>query len=203
MHSLKQLQPEFSKKKFASDVTSNRHLMAHLGDLKITSTSTERQKRSQNLAPVLVIISGNSLVFSRKIITSTGFYRCCAPGASAPVVVKNQSPIPPQMKNLCVFGIRQEILPLDGRLERNAQPLSGPPKKKPFPEGSARHRNASRQDLTPAGSRAPLPNLSLKCLQNCALLRKRPVLLKADCVLTKDRKRPYCRHFCGKMHRVL
>ena len=58
------------------------------GDLKITSTSTERRKRRQNLAPVLVIISGNSLVFSRKIITSTGFYRCCAPSASAPVVVK-------------------------------------------------------------------------------------------------------------------
>ena len=55
--------------------------------------STERQKRSQILAPALVIVSGNSLVFSRKIITSTGFYRYCAPGASAPVVVKNQSPI--------------------------------------------------------------------------------------------------------------
>ena len=52
---------------------------AGFGDLKITSTSTERQKRSQNLAPVLVIISGHSLVFSRKIITSLGFYRCCAP----------------------------------------------------------------------------------------------------------------------------
>ena len=50
-------------------------------------------KRSQNLAPVLVTNSGNSLEFSRKIIASTGFYRCCAPGASAPVVVKNQSPI--------------------------------------------------------------------------------------------------------------
>ena len=35
---------------------------------KTTSTSTERQKRSQNLAPVLVIISGNSLVFSRKLL---------------------------------------------------------------------------------------------------------------------------------------
>ena len=46
------------------------------GDLKITSTSTERQKRSQNLAPVLVIISGKSLVFPRKIITSTDFYGC-------------------------------------------------------------------------------------------------------------------------------
>ena len=64
-----------------------------LGDIKITSTSTERQKRSQNLAPVLIMIYGNSLVFSRKIITSTGLYRCCAPGASAPVVVKNQTPI--------------------------------------------------------------------------------------------------------------
>ena len=63
-----------------------------VGDLKITSTSAERQKRSQSLAPVLVIISGNSLVFSRKIITSTNFYRYCAPAASAPVVVKNQSP---------------------------------------------------------------------------------------------------------------
>ena len=36
----------------------------------MTSTSTERQKRSQNLAPVLLIISGNSLVFYRKITTS-------------------------------------------------------------------------------------------------------------------------------------
>ena len=32
---------------------------ARIGELKITSTSTERQKRSQNLAPVLAIISGN------------------------------------------------------------------------------------------------------------------------------------------------
>ena len=34
----------------------------------MTSTSTEKQKRSQNLLPVLVIISGNSLVFSRKLL---------------------------------------------------------------------------------------------------------------------------------------
>ena len=66
---------------------------AHMIGDKNTSTSTERQKRSQNLAPVLGILSGISLVFSRKMITSTGFYRCCAPGALAPVVVKNQSPI--------------------------------------------------------------------------------------------------------------
>ena len=39
-----------------------------------------------------MVISGNSLVFSRKIVTSAGFYRCCALGAPAPVVVKNQSP---------------------------------------------------------------------------------------------------------------
>ena len=37
-------------------------------DLEITCTSTERQKRSQNLAPVLVIISGNSLVFLGKCL---------------------------------------------------------------------------------------------------------------------------------------
>ena len=46
---------------------------------KSESTGTERQKRSRKLAPVQVIISVNSLVFRRKIITSTGFYRCCAP----------------------------------------------------------------------------------------------------------------------------
>ena len=50
-----------------------------IGDLEITSTGTERQKRSQNLAPVLVITSGNFLVFSRKSITSTGFYRVLRP----------------------------------------------------------------------------------------------------------------------------
>ena len=36
--------------------------LSYIGDFKITSTSTERQKRSQNLAPALVIIFGNSLV---------------------------------------------------------------------------------------------------------------------------------------------
>ena len=64
-----------------------------LGDWKLpVTTSAERQKRSLNLAPVLVIISGTSLAFSRKIITSTGFYRFCAAGVAAPVLVKNQSP---------------------------------------------------------------------------------------------------------------
>ena len=74
-------------------VQNCRSRFSPIGDLKITSTSTERQKRSQNLAPVLVTISGNSLAFSRKLITSTGFYRCCAPGASAPVVVKISHPL--------------------------------------------------------------------------------------------------------------
>ena len=44
------------------------------------------------------------------------------------------------------------------------------------------------------GGKAPTPRIS-------ALLRKRPVLLRANFVLTKERKRPYYRHFCGKMHR--
>ena len=44
------------------------------------------------------------------------------------------------------------------------------------------------------GEKTPTPKIS-------ALLRKRPVLLRANVVLTKDRKRPYYGHFCGKMHR--
>ena len=42
--------------------------------------------------------------------------------------------------------------------------------------------------------KTPTPRIS-------ALLGKRPVLLRANFVLTKDRKRPYYGHFCGKMHR--
>ena len=44
------------------------------------------------------------------------------------------------------------------------------------------------------GGKTPTPKIS-------ALLRKRPVLLRADFVLTKDRKRPYYGYFCGKIHR--
>ena len=44
------------------------------------------------------------------------------------------------------------------------------------------------------GGKTPTPKIS-------ALLRKRPVLLRANFVLTKDRKRPYYGHFRGKMHR--
>ena len=41
------------------------------------------------------------------------------------------------------------------------------------------------------GEKTPTPKIS-------ALLRKRPVLLRANFVLTKDRKQPYYGHFCGK-----
>ena len=44
------------------------------------------------------------------------------------------------------------------------------------------------------GEKTPTPKIP-------ALLRKRPVLQRANFVLTKDRKRPYYGHFCGKMHR--
>ena len=43
------------------------------------------------------------------------------------------------------------------------------------------------------GEKTPNPKIS-------ALLRKRPVLVRANFVLTKDRKRPYYGHFCGKLH---
>ena len=48
--------------------------------------------------------------------------------------------------------------------------------------------------VLPLEQKDPHPKIS-------ALQRKRPVLLRANFVLTKDRKRPYYRHFCGKMHR--
>ena len=47
--------------------------------LKNYQYGTEGQKRHPTLESVLVIVSGNSLVFSRKSITSTGFCWCCAP----------------------------------------------------------------------------------------------------------------------------
>ena len=42
-----------------------------------TEYSTEGQTLHQNLAPVLVMILWSSLVFSRKMISSTNCYRCC------------------------------------------------------------------------------------------------------------------------------
>ena len=52
----------------------------------------------------------------------------------------------------------------------------------------------SRPPSIGRGEKAPTPKIS-------GLLRKRPVLLRANFVLTKDRKRPYYGHFCGKIHR--
>ena len=54
-------------------------LVAMFGDETITSTSNERQKRSQYLAPVLVIISENSLVFSRRILPALVFTSAAPP----------------------------------------------------------------------------------------------------------------------------
>ena len=44
------------------------------------------------------------------------------------------------------------------------------------------------------GKKTPTPKIS-------ALLRKQPVLLRANFVLTKDRKWAYYGHFCGKIYR--
>ena len=43
------------------------------------------------------------------------------------------------------------------------------------------------------GEKTPYP-------KNSALLRRRPVSLRANFVFAKDRKRPYYGHFCGKIH---
>ena len=61
----------------------------------------------------------------------------------------------------------------------------------------SRHSLSSNSSAGPKlkrGEKTPTPKIS-------ALLRKRPVLLRANFVLTKDRKRPYYGHFCGKIHR--
>ena len=47
--------------------------------LKNYQCSTEGEKFHRYLAPVLVRISGNSLVLSRKVIASTGFTRTAPP----------------------------------------------------------------------------------------------------------------------------
>ena len=52
-----------------------------------------------------------------------------------------------------------------------------------------------RSGLFEKGEKTPTP-------KNSALLRKRPVLLRAKFVLTKDQKRSYYGHFCVKMRRV-
>ena len=55
------------------------------------------------------------------------------------------------------------------------------------------HYESERQ-IFERDEKTPTPKIS-------ALLRKRPVLLRANFVLTEDRKRPYYGYFCGKIHR--
>ena len=140
-----------------------------IGDLKITGTSTERQKRSEDLAPALVMISGNSLVFSRKTITSTGFYRCCAPGASAPVVVKNLSPNSAfihQSSPIVAPKIQEELSGiqwvLKGRSKRNAVGIPG---------GFGGDAGFFFRKRLGSGSLSPFPLLGGRfgchCQQNC------------------------------------
>ena len=59
--------------------------------------------------------------------------------------------------------------------------------------GESRLKSAKNRPKFERGEKTPTPKIS-------ALLRKRPVLLKAHVVLTKDQKRPYSGHFCGKTH---
>ena len=58
----------------------------------------------------------------------------------------------------------------------------------------ASYKQKTRKRRFGRGEKTPTPKIA-------ALLRKRPVLLRANFVLTKDRKRPYYRYFCGKVHR--
>ena len=62
----------------AGSLAAQRQLPASVGAGKNDQYSTEGQKCHQNLAPVLIIISGNSMVSSWKIIASIGFFywRC-------------------------------------------------------------------------------------------------------------------------------
>ena len=78
----------------------NQEIGLWVGALKITSTVLKGRSFTKILAPVLVTILWTSLVFSRKIIASTGLYRCCTPDASAPVVAINESPIGVRKKRL-------------------------------------------------------------------------------------------------------
>ena len=88
-----ELRTIFSGNHSRNDLLSGTQKPPFVGAWKITSTSTEGQKLHEILAPVLVIIPENLSGISKEMITSTGFYRYCAPDASAPVVVINKSPI--------------------------------------------------------------------------------------------------------------
>ena len=72
-------------------------------------------------------------------------------------------------------------------------PHKGMPLLQPIPRPTSRVAQAYAPSIE-RGEKTPTPKIS-------ALLRKRPVLLRTNFVLTKDRKRPYYGHFCGKIHR--
>ena len=65
--------------------------------------STDLQKFHGNLAPVLVVILWNSLVFSRKIITSTDFAGT-APRRASTSSGKNKSPKWLSSQNVLFLG---------------------------------------------------------------------------------------------------
>ena len=75
------------------------------------------------------------------------------------------------------------------------EPCSPPTKQeKQEREAEVRHENTPPTKMMRRGEKAPTTTLSV-------LLRKRPVLLRADFVLTKDPKWPYEGQFCGKVDR--
>ena len=109
------------------DIPFSQGFLWFVGDkkrsLKNYQYSTEGQKVDENLAPVQVIISGHSLVFSKKIITSTGFHQHCAPDASAPAVVINESP----KTSLFLFGVFS-CVPPPPRKKKGRKEGQGSPK---------------------------------------------------------------------------
>ena len=66
------------KKRKIAEEMRNLQLL-NIRSLKNYQCSIEGRKFHENLALVVVIISGNSLVSYKEIIASTGFYRHCAP----------------------------------------------------------------------------------------------------------------------------
>ena len=86
---------------------------------------------------------------------------------------------------------RYDLLTIERERERERETAL-----QPYQQAQSQHERRVRQisrktSLLGRGEKAPTPKIS-------ALLRKRPVLLRAKFVLTKDRKRPYYGHSCGK-----
>ena len=136
-------------------------------------------------------------------IFSSGFCLVC-PGVLCSLVSKE---ITPKCGENC---------PISGRRKRTQNPVTslavvvffffGPERKKVSSERSrdlkpciatslaAIHPTSQMQTEVGRGEKTPTPKIS-------AVPRKRPVLLRANFILTKDRKRPHYGHVCGKMHR--